>query len=116
MGGRGEVCHEGLKNESFSDFFVVGAGVFSMRGVASASEANELFDVLATGAENGSGGRGAVVENGDAKNASVLLPLEVVGELGGWSAVSDEVEVRERVEDGVVRILRCDDRVEELDE
>ena len=47
-----------------------------------------------------------------------MLPLEVVGEARGWSAVSDEVEVRERVEteDGIVRILRCDDRVDESDE
>lgn len=119
VGGRGEACQVGLKNESFSDFLQVGAGAFSIRGVASASvDENEFLEVRATGAEKGSGGRGEVEENGEAKKACVLLPLEVVGEIGGWWSASEEVEVRERVEteDGVVRMLKCDDRVEDPDE
>lgn len=61
--GQGE-----LKKESFSDFFDVGAGANSMRGVSSVSEA-ELDDVVAAGADSGTGGSGGVDENGDAKKA-----------------------------------------------
>ena len=69
-GGRGEACQVGLKNESFSDCLQVGAGAFSMRGVASASvDENELLEGRATGAEKGSGGRGEEEENGEAKKA-----------------------------------------------
>ena len=42
----------------------------------------------------------------------------MVGETGGWWSASEEVDVRERVEteDGVVRMLKCDDCVEDPDE
>jgi len=117
-GGRGAVGHGGLKKESFNNFFDIGAGAYCMRGVISASEVVELEDaeVVATrGAMDGSGGRNEVEEKGEAKNAFVLLPFEdegspeLIGESGGWSACSDEVEVdesAEEIEDVVVRILR----------
>lgn len=99
-----------------------------MRGVISASEVVEPEDadvVAERGAMGGSGGRNEVGEKGEAKNVFVLLPLEdegspeLVGESGGWSAWSDEVEVdesAEEIEEVVVSILRCDERVDEHDE
>lgn len=84
-GATGSVGHDGLKNESFSDRCDFGAGANSMRGVTSVSD-TELEDGGAAGADSGAGGKGGFDENGDAKNACVLLPLasecssELVGE------------------------------------
>ena len=72
--GKGPVGHEGLKKESFNDFFVVGTGANSMRGVTSVSEA-ELEDDDA-GADEGADGSRWGDEKGEAKKAWVFLPLE----------------------------------------
>lgn len=72
--GTGPVGQEGLKKESFKDFFDAGAVANSRRGVTSISEAElEDGDV---GTDNGTGGNGGVEEKGEAKKAWVLLPLE----------------------------------------
>lgn len=117
-GGRcGAACQGGLKNESLRDFFEVGvmrgagAGAGGIRGVISASGAIK-------GAACNGGGRDVGDENGEAKNAFVLTPLEEDCSLAEdgecWSPWSDDVdESAEDMDDVVVRMLKCDERAED---